>query len=82
MPRYFFDIDDTGQQMLHDDEGSELPGADQARLEALAVLPDLARDELPDGDRRAFTVVVRDDNGRSIFRATLSLHAEWMNAAG
>ncbi len=76
MPRFFFDTDD-GDTLDHDDEGQELPGAEEARQAALDALPDMARDKLPDGDHRTFLVTVRDDQGIEIYRATLSLKGEW-----
>ncbi len=77
MPRYFFDIND-GERATIDAEGSELDSDEAARAEAIGVLPDLARDMLPDGDRHTFIASVRDEAGRAIFRATLTLAAEWL----
>ena len=77
MPKYFFDIYD-GEQQIRDDTGVDLSGPDAARDAAIGVLPNIARDELPDGDKREFVAVVRDESGRKIFRAALSLVAEWL----
>ncbi len=77
MARYYFDIDD-GDVATEDDDGTELDGLSEARNHAIAVLPSLARDVLPDGDRREFRVTLRDANGRSIFRASLSFRADWL----
>lgn len=77
MPRYFFDIDD-GENQFRDDDGMEMPHLEAAGAEAVRVLPDVAREVLPDGDRRAFVSVVRDETGDVVFRATLSLVAEWI----
>ena len=79
MPRYFFDIDD-GDHQHHDDEGIDLADVEAARKEAIRALPDVARDVLPDGDRRDFTSSVRTEAGRVVFRAKLSLVAEWVGA--
>ena len=76
MPRYFFDIDD-GTRQTRDDTGFDLPDLQTARDEALAVLPSLARDEIPDGDEHVLTVHVRDAEGQPIFRASLSLSSQW-----
>ena len=76
MPRYFFDTDD-GDQSHRDDEGHDLPDVQAARVAALDVLPDMARDKMPDGDRRTFVASVRDDQGAIIYIATLSLKGEW-----
>jgi hypothetical protein len=78
MPRFLFDIYD-GVRLTRDDEGSELPDREAARKEALSVLPDIARDRSPDGDRRDFIVDVRDETGRVIYTATLSLVGRWID---
>ena len=79
MPRYFFDIDD-GERQDRDDVGQDLPDLKAARDAAIEVLPDIARDVLPDGDRRDITSSVRTDHGGVVFRAKLSLTAEWVGA--
>lgn len=80
MPRFFFDIDD-GERRTTDSEGLELPDLAAAGNVAVSILPDLAREELPDGDRRVFVCQVRDDRSTVIFIATLSLVAEWVGSA-
>lgn len=77
MPRFFFDLDD-GQERTVDSVGVELPNLAEVRRKAIAVLPDLAREELPDGDRRVFVCQARNDGGIVVFIATLSLVAEWV----
>jgi hypothetical protein len=76
MPRYFFDTDD-GDFRWKDGEGEELCDDEAARSAALDALPDMARDKLPDGDRRTFSVRVRDVAGTVIYSATLDLVGEW-----
>ena len=76
MSRYFFDTDD-GDYRAQDDEGMELPDAEAARVAAVDALPDMARDKLPDGDRRTFSVQVRDEGGTVIYTARLDLIGEW-----
>ena len=77
MPRYFFDIHDGGSS--RDDEGTECADLDEARLLAIQTLPDIARDEIPqDGDRRTFTVLVTDADGRPAYTATLSFTGLWL----
>lgn len=78
MPLFYFDISD-GERLVRDEEGTELADDQAARNEAIGVLPDIARDELPDGDRREFSSEVRDASGKVIFRATLSLVARWVD---
>jgi hypothetical protein len=75
MPRYFFDIDD-GERRTPDDLGLEL-SLWEARDQAVAVLPDIARDVLPDGERRDFVSSVRDESGQVVYTATLSLVGRW-----
>ena len=77
MPRYFIDTDD-GDVRVDDDEGFVLADAEAARRAAMAVLPDMTRDKLPDGDRRTFSEVVKDATGRAIYSAVLSLEGGWI----
>jgi len=76
VPRYYFDISD-GDVTTTDTEGQEM-SIDEARQEAIGVLPQLAKDVLPDGDTRTFVSYVRDEEGSGIFRAKLTLRAEWL----
>jgi hypothetical protein len=78
MPRYYFDIDD-GRRFTRDEEGLECPSRKAVRDFAMGALPDIARDELPEEDRRDFVVKVRDESGRYVFQAILSLASEWLN---
>jgi Domain of unknown function (DUF6894) len=59
MPRYFLDFTDTGE-LLRDDEGMELVDLEAARMEALASLGEIAKDQLRDGDRRDFIIDIRE----------------------
>jgi len=76
--RYFFDIDDD-RRLIRDRDGHEFQTRQEVRNAAIVALPDIARDELPDGDRRVFTVKVRDGTGKFVFEATLSLIATWLD---
>lgn len=78
MPQFYFDIDD-GERFTRDDGGLDCPDRRAARDYAIGVLPDLAREALPDGDRHEIVVTVRDESGRNVFRAVLSLKAEWLD---
>lgn len=75
MPKFFVDFQD-GITIHEDDEGSDLLGFEQARNEAVAMLPQVARDELPDGEHREFVATVRDENGVALYRATLTFNGE------
>lgn len=77
MPLFYFDIDD-GERFTLDDGGLECPDRKAARDYAIGVLPDLAREALPDGDTHRIVVTVREESGRPVFRAVLSLKAEWL----
>ncbi|MDR7037054.1 MULTISPECIES: DUF6894 family protein [Methylobacterium] len=78
MPRYFFDVVDGGPH--RDDTGSECATLDEVRDAAIQVLPDIAREQIrADGDRRFFTVVARDEEGRAIYTATLGFAGLWLH---
>ncbi|GJE46218.1 DUF6894 family protein [Methylobacterium soli] len=77
MPRYFIDTND-GDYYVRDEDGLELPAKEAAREIAITTLPDMARSVLPDGDRRTFCASVRDESGKTIFKAELEMRAEWL----
>ena len=76
MAHYTIDTDDD-DLLVEGDYGEGLTCPSTARRMALSALPDMARDKLPDGDRRTFRAIVRDDNGQEIYTATLTLVGEW-----
>lgn len=78
MPRYYFDIDD-GYRAVEDDTGQDLRDRQAARDMAIASLPPIAGDVMPNGNRHCVTVLVRNETERPIFRATLELVAEWLD---
>jgi uncharacterized protein DUF6894 len=72
MPRFFFDFAENG--VAHPDyEGTDLPDLEQARLEALDMLRDIAKDELAVGDAKHFVIAVRDSKGCPQITVSLSL---------
>jgi hypothetical protein len=75
MPRFYFDIHD-GDDFIPDHEGIDLEGVEDAKVEAVNTLPDMARDGLPEGDSRDFVVTVRDETDRPVWRVRLSLVIE------
>jgi hypothetical protein len=75
MPRFFFDIHD-GENFTPDRQGVELEDLEAAKDEAKKALPDIMKDEMPDGDRRDFTVDVKNVAGQIVWRVTLSLVVE------
>jgi hypothetical protein len=78
MNRFYFDIHD-GERFTRSEEGQLRPSGKAMGDAAIKVLPDIARDELSDGDRRDSTVKVRDEGGHYLFQAMLSLVAEWLD---
>ncbi|WP_131856020.1 hypothetical protein [Bosea sp. BK604] len=76
MARFFIDSSD-GETPFLDEEGLDLPDPEAARRAALAGLPDMAADRIPNGDRREFVVRVRDHDGRSLYCATMVLTGGW-----
>ncbi|KAA2235673.1 hypothetical protein F0L46_18865 [Salinarimonas soli] len=65
-----------GEKLIVDDTGLELDGLQAAQDEAVRGLSEIAKDALPDGVRRDFIVEVRDEGGRKLLRASLSLTVE------
>lgn len=76
MPHYFIDSSDGDLQIV-DHEGLALPDDRSAREAALAALPDMAHDKIPDGDTRVISVSVRNDRGQTIYSARLELTGQW-----
>ena len=71
MPRYYFDIRDAGG--FHRDEvGDEFDSFDCARQQAQSLLPDIAREELPDGELHIVSCDVRDEAFRVVYRGKLT----------
>ena len=77
MPRFFIDTSDQ-QNFVRDETGHQFEDMDAARSAAIAALPDMARDVLPDGDARTFLAIVRDNGGRTLLQASLSLGVVWL----
>lgn len=71
MARYYFDVHDGTSQ--RDDEGKECPTVEDACAHAKTLLPEIALHELArDGDRNAYTVLIRDEDNNPVYSATLS----------
>ncbi len=71
MPRYYFDVYDA--KGFHCDHiGDEMRDFEEARQQAQSLLPDLARDELPDGELHTVACEVRDGSGRIVYRGRLT----------
>jgi hypothetical protein len=81
MPRYFFVVFD-GDEISRDDVGIDLDHEEMAAEHAVAALPDVAHDELPDGMERDFWGKVRPESGDYIFAADLKFKADWLKRRG
>ncbi|PBB65294.1 hypothetical protein CK228_28990 [Mesorhizobium sp. WSM4312] len=77
MDRYFFDVYNSEGPVL-DENGQLFASKESARDEALRVLQDVARDEMPDRDLFKLTVKVRGENGAKVFEASLILTSGWI----
>lgn len=77
MARYYFDLY-SGEGLVPDEEGQELPCARNVWEEAVRALPEIARDEVLEGASGCLAIRVRDETGRSICEVTLKLDARWL----
>jgi hypothetical protein len=76
VPLYFFDIAGSGGTSP-DPSGIDLLDDSEARDQAIALLPDIARNELPDGDQHKFVATARNERGEVVYEASLALHGTW-----
>ncbi len=76
MPLYFFDSGEGGC-LLPSDTGVDLSGPQEARDEAVRLLPSIAHDMGAGYHGQDIVSMVRDEQGQVIFKAVLSLRAEW-----
>jgi hypothetical protein len=77
MQTFYIDTSD-GLIAREDNIGIELLNVDAARRAAVAALPGIAGDVIPDGDDREFVATVKDSTGKPILRAKLTLSVEWL----
>ena len=78
MPRYFFDVH-VDHDVQRDETGTEFDTLEEVRKEAQKLLPAIGYEEIPkDGDRRALMVLVTDEDGRSVYSATLNYAGLWL----
>jgi len=73
MPRFFIDTCDE-DAFCRDDDGWEFEDIEGAKDAAIAALPEMAKDKLPQGDARTFMAVVRGENGNALVRVSLALN--------
>ena len=74
MPRFYIDTSD-GDVFIRDETGYEFADFAVAKSEAIAALPEMAKDALLDGDAQAFLAIVREEDGRALLQASLSFCA-------
>jgi hypothetical protein len=78
MPLFFFDVTDDGDEARRPDPiGTEHASEECIPAEAADLLANIARDHMPNGPRRSFSVSVRDRENRVIYKATLSFEGGW-----
>ena len=71
MPRYYFDIRNA-EGFHRDDYGTDLANLEEAITQAQTLLPDLIREELPDGDWHDVACDVRDETDRVVYQAEVT----------
>ncbi len=81
MPKYYFDVTDAGN-LTRDEVGVELNDDDVARDQAIGLLPAIARETFPDGDRHEIVVTARNEAGAVVHDANLTLHGRWWPGGG
>lgn len=77
MPLFFFDVCDNGT-LERDEFGVELDSLDEARNQAIALLPEIAREETADGEHRTITATVRCHRGHVRYRTSLTIDGGWV----
>jgi hypothetical protein len=77
MPLYFFDVYDGVMQL--DEDGTEWPDLQAARLLAKQLLPNIAREELSQStDAHIYAVVVSDADHRPVYTVSLTVIGLWI----
>lgn len=71
MARYYFDVRDS-RGFHHDDVGEEFADIEEACEQCQGLLPDIAREEMPNGDLNIIICDVRDSLGRVVYRGELT----------
>lgn len=75
MGRFFFDFSD-GEAFFADSEGTDLVDESHVELEATRTLAEIALDRLPESGPRRLALTVRDEHGRHVMTAALTLEIE------
>lgn len=80
MPLYFFDLHD-GTNFVKDEEGFDLPDPDAVRERLARIMTKVVRGVTASADRQDFFAIARDDQGKVLYRAHLSLDMEAVDSA-
>jgi SHS2 domain-containing protein len=80
MALYFFDVRD-GNRLYPDDQGTEMGGLDEARMEALAALADHVKDIRPTEDRRRVAIEVRNEKSEPLLKAVMIFEVEVLGSS-
>jgi hypothetical protein len=75
LARYYFDVHD-GEQLLHDDEGTEFDSLDAAVQGAARAAAEIGTNRLAKGDTRDVVIEVRDERNQRICTVTASMKIE------
>ena len=75
MPTYYFEVIDD-RQLLIDEGGVICNDLSHPKRHAQSLIPDIACERLPKEDRRDLSVIVRSNEGRRCYTATLTLRGE------
>ena len=78
MPTYYFDVYEN-EILRSDDFGAELADLPEARIQAIALLTQLAGDAVPNADHQVCKVVVKGEDQRVRYVATLTLEGAWVD---
>ena len=77
MARYFFDVSNDSD--VSDDVGLDFDDVHTASQEALRSLPDMVKDQPLARMGEKVSVTMRNDHGIPVYRATLTIEAEWLH---
>ncbi|TIX46555.1 MAG: hypothetical protein E5V36_00845 [Mesorhizobium sp.] len=74
MPRYFFDFADAND-VYPDDQGTDLPDVEAAKVEAAKALAAIVKDKA-DGSAQDFAMIVRTETGEVLLHARIRLEID------
>lgn len=82
MQHYFFDLLANGTRQ-EDDVGLDFATLNEVRYAAMSGLPAIAAEEVPkDGDHQHYTIMVKGEDGKPIYTATLTFAGLWLGPGG